>query len=435
MPILSIVIALLGLGILAAIHEIGHFFAAQWLGIKAEELSIFVGPALFTWKRKGVVYNIRLIPFGAYVRYVGMDVDENGEIDTSDPDCYLNQPRWKRLLVSLAGPFMNLLLGVVIFFAFFSATGFTTTNIQAPPPNSQLAATAVQEGDQLISINGSRIFTSTDASFILQQTDFSKVNKMVLRNHETGETYEAVLTPTLYQRYRLNISVNANYLGEGWEILQVDPKQNNGNPVLKEKDIVLSINGISVDDPAYKNVLDSGNDGRLTLEIRRDGKEQTVEMQATLVEVPNDLGLDFLSGSGLVGTTRQAFLYPLSIFRVSIAGLQQAFSGAVPVNEIVTGPVGIVSMVSQQVDRSDIDNSVKIQNLVVMAGIISVALAFSNMLPLPGLDGNALVLISVEMIRGKRISTKTESIINLIGFVILIALVIFALYSDISKLV
>ncbi len=435
MPILSIVIALLGLGILAAIHEIGHFFAAQWLGIKAEELSIFVGPALFTWKRKGVVYNIRLIPFGAYVRYVGMDVDENGEIDTSDPDCYLNQPRWKRLLVSLAGPFMNLLLGVVIFFAFFSATGFTTTNIQAPPPNSQLAATAVQEGDQLISINGSRIFTSTDASFILQQTDFSKVNKMVLRNHETGETYEAVLTPTLYQRYRLNISVNANYLGEGWEILQVDPKQNNGNPVLKEKDIVLSINGISVDDPAYKNVLDSGNDGRLTLEIRRDGKEQTVEMQATLVEVPNDLGLDFLSGNGLVGTTRQAFLYPLSIFRVSIAGLQQAFSGAVPVNEIVTGPVGIVSMVSQQVDRSDIDNSVKIQNLVVMAGIISVALAFSNMLPLPGLDGNALVLISVEMIRGKRISTKTESIINLIGFVILIALVIFALYSDISKLV
>ena len=65
MNIWSIIIGLFGLGILAAVHEIGHFLVAKWLGIKIEELSIFVGPSLIHWNRKGVDYHIRLIPFGA----------------------------------------------------------------------------------------------------------------------------------------------------------------------------------------------------------------------------------------------------------------------------------------------------------------------------------------------------------------------------------
>ena len=64
MSVLGIVIAVLGLGLLAAAHEIGHFIVARMLGIKVEELSVFIGPSLFSWKRKGVEYHIRLIPFG-----------------------------------------------------------------------------------------------------------------------------------------------------------------------------------------------------------------------------------------------------------------------------------------------------------------------------------------------------------------------------------
>ena len=76
---LSIIICILGLGILAAVHEIGHFIVARLLKIKVYELSVFVGPKLFSWKRKDIEYYIRLIPLGAYVRFSEID-DETGEL-------------------------------------------------------------------------------------------------------------------------------------------------------------------------------------------------------------------------------------------------------------------------------------------------------------------------------------------------------------------
>jgi membrane-associated protease RseP (regulator of RpoE activity) len=86
------------------------------------------------------------------------------------------------------------------------------------------------------------------------------------------------------------------------------------------------------------------------------------------------------------------------------------------------------------VDAPDTDNSEKIEMLLILLGGISVGLAFTNMLPIPGLDGNAIVLTVVEMIRGKKLSRKSEQVINVIGFVMIIALVIFALVSDIIRL-
>ena len=94
----------------------------------------------------------------------------------------------------------------------------------------------------------------------------------------------------------------------------------------------------------------------------------------------------------------------------------------------------MVMLVNSVVETPQVDNSIKVEQLLQMAGLISVGLAFSNMLPLPGLDGNALVLVTVEMIRGRKISEKTERIINVVGFVVLIALVILALTSDILRI-
>ena len=124
----SIIIAILILGILVTVHELGHFWVARLLKIKAYEVAIFVGPKLVDWRKNDVEYSIRAIPFGAYVRF--NDFDENGNVIKSDDPCLLeNSPRWKRLIVSLAGPFMNLLLGIIIFSVLFAITGFTTLEI------------------------------------------------------------------------------------------------------------------------------------------------------------------------------------------------------------------------------------------------------------------------------------------------------------------
>jgi len=92
----TIIVTIIGIGFLAAAHEIAHYLVARSLGIRVYELSIFVGPKLFHWERKGVEYNIRLIPFGAYVRFSDYD-PEDPEAVTEDPAMILNQPRWKRL--------------------------------------------------------------------------------------------------------------------------------------------------------------------------------------------------------------------------------------------------------------------------------------------------------------------------------------------------
>ena len=101
------------LGVLATLHELGHYWMARLLKIKVFEVSIFVGPKLLKWKHKDVDFALRMIPVGAYVRFT--EIDEEGKaVESKDPDLLINQPRIKRLIVALAGPAMNLVLGILI---------------------------------------------------------------------------------------------------------------------------------------------------------------------------------------------------------------------------------------------------------------------------------------------------------------------------------
>ena len=119
------------LGVLATLHELGHYWVARLLKIKVYEVSIFVGPKLLRWKHKDVDFSLRLIPVGAYVRFTEID-EEGNAVESKDPDLLVNQPRIKRLIVALAGPAMNLLLGMLIFVIMFWFTGFTSTDIALP---------------------------------------------------------------------------------------------------------------------------------------------------------------------------------------------------------------------------------------------------------------------------------------------------------------
>jgi membrane-associated protease RseP (regulator of RpoE activity) len=102
---------------------------------------------------------------------------------------------------------------------------------------------------------------------------------------------------------------------------------------------------------------------------------------------------------------------------------------------MVSGPIGMTTVVSDYVD--DVDDSLyeKVVNIIQMAGIISIGLMFTNLLPIPGLDGNQLILIIVEMIMGRKLSKKSENAINAVGFVLLIGLVLFAFASDIIRII
>ncbi len=432
---LSLVICILGLGILAAVHEIGHFLVARLLKIKVYELSIFVGPKLFSWKRKDIEYYIRLIPLGAYVRFSEID-EETGELKDDNPENLINQARWKRLLVSLAGPAMNVILGIIIFMICFSKFGFLELKQDIVLEGTQVAAThQIEEGDTIIEFNGQRVFCQMDLSYYLGKVSNVDEVTLKMKSARTGEKYEVVLVPEITEQYMLGITHYAQFdENGGWKITSVDEQQNEGNPVLKAGDSVLSVNDVPVTDPSISDLVRNSKGEILNIRLIRGGEEMTLQMKATMIKSANLRGIYLKDGEGFFACLHEAVVFPIAFVRISIDAIAQVFTGSVPAYDVVSGPVGIASVVSDVVDDKEADSSEKIEMLLILLGGISVGLAFTNMLPIPGLDGNAIVLTVVEMVRGKKLSRKSEQIINVIGFVMIIGLVIFALVSDIIRL-
>ncbi len=431
---LSIFICILGLGILAAVHEIGHFLVARLLKIKVYELSVFVGPKLFSWKRKDIEYYIRLIPIGAYVRFSEID-EETGELKDDNPENLINQARWKRLLVSLAGPAMNVILGIIIFMICFSKFGYLELKQDIVIEGTQVAQTQIEQDDKILEFNGQNVFCQMDLSYYLGQVNNVDEITLLMRSARTGEKYEAVLVPEISEQYMLGITHYADLdENNGWKIVAVDPQQNGGDPVLKVDDSVISVNGIPVSDEAVSEQVKNSDGGDLSIVVIRDGEEMTITMKAVMIETSNLRGIYLQEGSGFFSCLREAIVFPFSFMRISVDALAQAFTGKVAAYDVVSGPIGIASVVSDVVDAPKTDNNEKIEMLLVLAGGISTGLAFTNMLPIPGLDGNAIIITLVEMVRGKKLSRKSEQIINVIGFVMIILLVIFALASDIIRL-
>ena len=432
------------LGVLATLHELGHYWVARLLKIKVFEVSIFVGPKLIKWKHKDVDFSIRMIPVGAYVRFT--EIDEEGKaVESKDPDLLINQPRIKRLIVALAGPVMNLVLGILIFTVMFCATGFTSTHIIKPEAGSQLAAYSdmVGDGDTIKAINGVNVYTSFDLIFELDSSDPSKNLDVTIKSKETGKNYDVTLEPIIRARPMLLITVENKLVTNeynGWKVYSVSEEQNNGNPVIKPGDYVTHINGKSVDEEDFEDFLYNITDDVVTVTYVRDGEVHEDQLVPKYVDTVNSRGITLLNYK--VNTAGRFFLalgyaakMPASIMNISIRGIKDIIAGKVKAYNLVSGPIGITTMVNEVVADEQDTFADKAYVLVMMSAVISIALAFSNLLPIPGLDGIQIVFIVVEMVIGRRLSDKAEARLTVVGFIFIVFLLIFAFVSDILRII
>lgn len=440
----SIIFVIIMLGVLATLHELGHFWVARLLKIKVFEVSIFVGPKLLSWKHKDVNFTIRMIPIGAYVRFT--EVDEEGYVvNSSDPDLLVNQPRFKRLLVSLAGPFMNLVLGFVIFMCMFWLTGFVSTEIGPSVEGTQTyeVASEYTVGDPIKKINGNKIYTSYDLYFELDSADPAEAMTVTLKSKETGKNYDVTLTPVIRNRAMLGITVNLmDDTGENGGLLvrSVDEDQNNNNPVLKPGDIITHINDISVNDQAFEDFLYNVTDDVLTVKYIRDGEAKEDEIAPKYVDYATARGIRLMSYAidspeHFFSAFGYAAKMPATIGNISVKGIKDIIAGKEKAYNLVSGPIGITTMVNDVVKDEEDTVADKIYVLIMLSAVISIALAFSNLLPIPGLDGIQIIFIVVEMVIGHKLSEKAEKILTVVGFVMIIMLVIFAFISDILRII
>ena len=440
----SIVFVLIMLGVLATLHELGHYWVARLLKIKVYEVSIFVGPKLLRWKHKDVDFSVRMIPVGAYVRFTEID-EEGNAVESKDPDLLVNQPRFKRLIVALAGPAMNLLLGMLIFVIMFWFTGFTSSDIAKPADGSQLAvyASQVQEGDTIKKINGVRVYSAYDLFFEIDSSDPAEAMTLTLKSKETGKNYDVTLNPVIRKRPMLLVTVEnkqADKEYKGWKVYSVDEQQNNGNPVLKPGDFITHINGKSVDDKDFEDFLYEITDEILTVTYVRDGKSEDVELAPKYVDTVNSRGIALLPYEiDSVGHFFDALGYaakmPATIWNITVRGIKDAIAGKVKAYNLVSGPIGITTMVNDVVTAEEDTIGEKIYVLVMLSAVISIALAFSNLLPIPGLDGIQIIFIVVEMVIGRKLSEKAEARLTVVGFIMIVLLLILAFVSDILRII
>lgn len=175
----TILAAIVLFGVLITVHELGHFLAAKGTGMLVTEFSIGFGPKLFQKKVGETLYSLRLCPLGGYNRIAGM---EPGEAVT--PRGFNGRPLWARMLVILAGPFMNFLLPFLLFFGIFAVSGLTLP-VNKPVVGSLMegypgAAAGLQTGDRLVSINGRKLEKWNDINSLVQENG-PKPGKVVIR--------------------------------------------------------------------------------------------------------------------------------------------------------------------------------------------------------------------------------------------------------------
>ena len=192
---LYILLAILIFGILIAVHEWGHFVAARLCGVKVLEFSLGMGPVL--WQREGkkdTLFSLRLLPIGGFCAMEGEDGDSD------DPHAFSCAPAWKRLIILAAGAAMNFLFGVVcILICFSQAEGFSapviTDFMEGCPYESE---DCLMQGDEFYSINGHRIYFTTDVTTFLARGGSDTADITVIRDGKKVTLEDCTMVPVEY---------------------------------------------------------------------------------------------------------------------------------------------------------------------------------------------------------------------------------------------
>lgn len=165
--LLYILIAILMFGILIAVHEFGHFFTAKLLGVRVNEFAIGMGPLLWSKQKGETQYSLRAIPIGGFCAMEGEDDD------SADPKAFNNKPAWRKLLILVAGAFMNFVTGVLLILIVFSVSGSPSAPVVSGYMDGveHIAQLGILPGDRLYKIDGHRIYFGSDANLFLARAE------------------------------------------------------------------------------------------------------------------------------------------------------------------------------------------------------------------------------------------------------------------------
>lgn len=429
---MRILFTLLAFNLIIIIHEMGHFVVAKLSDIKVEEFSLFLGPKIFGFKRGETTYSLRTIPIIAYVKMEGEDEESKSERS------FNKKSLLTRMAVIAAGPLANIILAVILFTTVFSFKGVETTIINEVQQDSPAFHAGIEKGDKIIRYDGKRVYQPIDIFQFLHVSKGSPAEIELLRD---GERVTTQLTPNVIpesESYLLGFGAEENTTVIT-EFASKSPIQEAGGQI---GDKILQINDTPVDIVAdIRSYLNVNGATSIDITVLRNDEEIILTAIPYTQSIPEHyvIGLENMRASFKIDTPSvfrnigHAFVYTYSNVRNVGYSLIWLFTGQVAVNQMM-GPVGIVATIDQVVQQSPnfLD---KLLSLFNITAFISAVVGATNLIPFPALDGNKLLLLGVEAVRRKPISTEKEALISMVGFVLLITLAIYITYNDILRLI
>lgn len=340
----------LAFGITVFAHEAGHFGAARLAGMAVHEFSIGIGrPLLFSFRRRGTQYSLRLWPFFSYVRVAGMEPGDD------HPQGFHTKSRLVQAWVLVMGCLMNFLLGAVIFMIVGAMIGTVVPNhtIEEVAPDTPAAQAGLVKGDRLIGVEG-RVGMSVQE--IREAIQGRPGEPMVLEVEREGRRRSIAITP--------------------------------------KAETALDIKGIRL-----------------------------VEVQI------GRIGILFDSRIERVGVGRSivmGFVDTYELIRLQIASLVAALTRTMPLE--VVGPVGVAHAMYGQVKMGFV-------RFLSMCALLTIAIGFLNLMPIPPLDGSRLVIVGLEAVRRKPFDKRKEIVVHLVGFFLLLGVFVLLTYNDIARII
>lgn len=428
---------ILSLSILVGVHEMGHLLAAKWFGMRVEQFSIGFPPKIWGFKYGETEYNLSLIPLGGFVKISGM-IDESMDKEqmAQPPKEYefRSKPAWQRLIVMLGGIFVNVITGIIIFISLTYYFGDQVVSKDQVNANGGIVAKdlgkeiGLQTGDKIIKING-RDFQ--DFMDVMDTEVFfgEGAYYTVLRN---GEEINVSIPSDFIEKLN-DKKAAGNFIEPKVPIAVRELNENTlGQRLgLQEGDIFVRLGGrdvVAVTD--VRDIITSYTGDTIETTIRRG--EELLTMQApvkgdTLLGVMVGLPEGFMTtveygfGESVAMGTKQAF----SVVFLQIRAFGKMFSGELNPMKSLSGPIGIAKAYGGEWQWQRFWN---------LTGLLSMVLAFMNLLPIPALDGGHVMFLSYEIISGRKPSDKFLENAQKIGMVFLLALMVFIIFNDIFKI-
>tara|TARA_B100000575_G_scaffold36848_1_gene24796 strand:+ start:208 stop:1563 length:1356 start_codon:yes stop_codon:yes gene_type:complete len=438
------------IGVLVTIHEFGHFIVARMCKVHVQRFSIGMGPVFYKRNDKyGTEFALSAIPLGGYVSMITNKLIElEPEIketltEEQVKNTFDSKPKWQRASIMFAGPLANFLLSIFIFTAIF----LNTPDPQTIPVVNKVNEVSInysssyflQKDDQILKINGVSVRDAKDVNLeLLSYAGFTgSLNLEILR--------PSVENPILIQIYVSKFLPTTESQNEPLEYLGItlDYKMQpyigsviSGGAAdigtLKANDKILSIAEREINfAEEIRDEVSKNPNANLVFKVERDN--ETFYLPISIGSNLKD-GIEYGVLGVSFGTTR-SFSQSLNkgiyeTYNLSLKTLQfvgKMISGNMG-TENLSGPIGIAQMAGNTAQAGFLP-------FMYLMALLSISLAVLNLLPIPVLDGGQLTLLGIEALRGKPLPEKVENLIYSGGIVLVVMLMIFAVFNDVSRFI